>query len=206
MAPELFQEGGAYSSASDLWALGCVLYQLAVGHPPFVAGEFSQLVSDILSTQPRAIPGEGRAAPCMSCDWDQRTVLTLFELLQCRGQKPWQCQSASSMQMRPICRADCLLSDGRNSASVGVLTSPHAVAVTAPSRSCGAHVPLRVRRQCRRIAGVCGPRGGPVGEEPGAAHRLGDAADAPVRITSPCAMLHHRPWRALVSCCIWPAL
>ncbi len=57
MAPELFQEGGAHSSASDLWALGCVLYQLAVGHPPFVAGEFSQLVSDILSTQPRAIPG-----------------------------------------------------------------------------------------------------------------------------------------------------
>jgi serine/threonine protein kinase len=58
MAPELFQEGGSYSSASDLWALGCVLYQLAVGHPPFVAGEFSQLVSDVLNTQPGPIPGQ----------------------------------------------------------------------------------------------------------------------------------------------------
>ena len=61
MAPELFQEASVHSSASDLWALGCVLYECAAGHPPFVSTLFSQLVSDILSTQPAPLPGE---APC----------------------------------------------------------------------------------------------------------------------------------------------
>ena len=31
MAPELFQDGGVYSYQSDLWALGCVAYELAKG-------------------------------------------------------------------------------------------------------------------------------------------------------------------------------
>ena len=37
MAPELFQVGAVYSFASDLWALGCILYELAMGNPPFVS-------------------------------------------------------------------------------------------------------------------------------------------------------------------------
>ena len=37
MAPELFELGGVYSFASDLWALGCILYELAQGNPPFVS-------------------------------------------------------------------------------------------------------------------------------------------------------------------------
>ena len=57
MAPELFQEHSVHSSASDLWALGCVLYECASGHPPFVSTLFSQLVGDILNTQPAPLPG-----------------------------------------------------------------------------------------------------------------------------------------------------
>ena len=37
MAPELFTEEGVFSFQSDVWALGCVLYEMATGSPPFGA-------------------------------------------------------------------------------------------------------------------------------------------------------------------------
>ena len=35
MAPELFSTDGVHSFASDFWSLGCVLYELRRGVPPF---------------------------------------------------------------------------------------------------------------------------------------------------------------------------
>ncbi|ONK63439.1 uncharacterized protein A4U43_C07F15170 [Asparagus officinalis] len=57
MAPELFQEGGVHSYASDFWALGCVLYECYVGRPPFVGNEFTELVNSILSDPIPPLPG-----------------------------------------------------------------------------------------------------------------------------------------------------
>ena len=57
MAPELLQEGGVHSFASDLWALGCVLYECFSGRPPFTSSSFSRLVSSILTEQPPPMPG-----------------------------------------------------------------------------------------------------------------------------------------------------
>ena len=52
MAPELFAEGGLHSFASDLWALGCVLYECAAGKPPFVSSSLSELMEMILGEEP----------------------------------------------------------------------------------------------------------------------------------------------------------
>ena len=50
MAPELFQDGATHSTASDLWAFGCVLYECYVGRPPFMNPSFNQLVQNILGS------------------------------------------------------------------------------------------------------------------------------------------------------------
>ncbi|KAE9594624.1 hypothetical protein Lal_00037436 [Lupinus albus] len=57
MAPELFEDGGVHSYASDFWALGCVLYECYTGRPPFLGREFTQLVKSIISDPTPPLPG-----------------------------------------------------------------------------------------------------------------------------------------------------
>lgn len=57
MAPELFSEGATHSTASDLWSVGCVLYECSMGRPPFLNSSFNQLVHEILNNEPQPIPG-----------------------------------------------------------------------------------------------------------------------------------------------------
>ena len=52
IAPELFMEGAVHSTKSDMWSLGCVLFEMAAGRPPFVAPTLAQLVHDILNADP----------------------------------------------------------------------------------------------------------------------------------------------------------
>lgn len=57
MAPELFEEGATHSTASDLWAAGCVLYECLTGQPPFVKRTLAQLMGAILHEQHGPLEG-----------------------------------------------------------------------------------------------------------------------------------------------------
>ena len=48
-APEIFTENRLYSVKSDLWALGCIMYEMAVGQVPFTDDYVNQLVYKIVN-------------------------------------------------------------------------------------------------------------------------------------------------------------
>lgn len=50
MAPEIVEER-PYDHTADLWALGCILYELAVGTPPFYTNSIIQLVKMITNNK-----------------------------------------------------------------------------------------------------------------------------------------------------------
>ena len=50
MAPELFLTGGVYSFQSDLWSVGCIMYELAQGNPPFVSTSYQDIAHLALSS------------------------------------------------------------------------------------------------------------------------------------------------------------
>lgn len=50
-APELFGEDGNYNYKTDLWALGCIMYELAVGQVPFFDESVGKLISKIINDE-----------------------------------------------------------------------------------------------------------------------------------------------------------
>lgn len=92
MAPELFQDGSTHSSAADLWALGCVLYECAAGHPPFVSTSLNQLVNDILTKEPAPLPSKATSACRLAAvSWSGlcSTYCPLFAFETGSGQVDW---------------------------------------------------------------------------------------------------------------------
>lgn len=49
MAPELFEENGVYSFASDVWALGILMYEMATGATPFIGENFTEIAQQIMT-------------------------------------------------------------------------------------------------------------------------------------------------------------
>jgi pimeloyl-ACP methyl ester carboxylesterase len=80
MAPEQL-EGLEADTRSDLWALGCVLYEMATGRRAYEGGTQASLISAIMKDEPRPIIDVAPMAPphldrvvraCLAKDPDQR--------------------------------------------------------------------------------------------------------------------------------------
>lgn len=57
LAPEQLR-GSNIDHRADIWALGCVLYELLVGERPFRATRFTELITKILETPPHPVPSD----------------------------------------------------------------------------------------------------------------------------------------------------
>ena len=54
--PDISLISFSYNHKSDMWSLGCVLYELSTHKQPFQASEFSMLIVEILHAKYKPIP------------------------------------------------------------------------------------------------------------------------------------------------------
>ena len=74
MAPEQLQ-GQAATVETDIWSLGCVLYEMAVGERPFQGQSQADLIAAIIGSDPEATPSK---QPSASSDLD-RVIMRCLE-------------------------------------------------------------------------------------------------------------------------------
>uniref|UniRef100_A0A8K9XD61 Unc-51 like kinase 4 n=2 Tax=Oncorhynchus mykiss TaxID=8022 RepID=A0A8K9XD61_ONCMY len=162
-APEVVK-GGDHSISSDLWALGCIFYEMFSGKPPFFSETFSELIELILLQDPPS-PSQTGAS---SCKPTQEFQSLLKGLLQKDPQKRinW-----TQLLVHPFWRgvfSEVHTSEEEEEEDVSFSSSVGRSGVCASSQS-SAVTPVSVTSQ--------GPGGGYRGVQGGAA-----GAEEPVRM------------------------
>jgi serine/threonine protein kinase len=74
MSPEQICADRNISGSADLYSLGCVMYEMLTGRPPFAGANFAQVWEQHLHKPPRPIREQGIDCP----DWLERLALQLL--------------------------------------------------------------------------------------------------------------------------------
>jgi serine/threonine protein kinase len=75
MSPEQICADGAINGSSDLYALGCVAYEMLSGKPPFLGANFAQIWDQHLHAAPKSLREAGIDCP----EWLEHLVMQLLE-------------------------------------------------------------------------------------------------------------------------------
>jgi serine/threonine-protein kinase len=63
MSPEQAMGERELTARSDVYALGCVLYEMLVGEPPFTGPTAQSIVAKVMTEEPRSVTGQRRSVP-----------------------------------------------------------------------------------------------------------------------------------------------
>jgi TolB-like protein len=63
MSPEQATGDGSVGPATDVWALGCVLYEMLVGEPPYTGSTPQAVLGKIITAEPASVTATRRSVP-----------------------------------------------------------------------------------------------------------------------------------------------
>jgi serine/threonine-protein kinase len=200
MSPEQCRGAGLVDRRSDIYSLGCVLYHLIVGKPPFESEGVGELIAMHLREPPPRASSRATGVPpdvdaliarCLEKDPANR-FQTARELAQAIGTAQLQAPAATARVARP---------EPRQAVAIPVENQPRGTTLSSAAAENGGLVtdvesPARTGRG-RAIAVIAGLavaagaaalillRGGPAGPQAPAASAPGPAALAPAAAPSP---------------------
>ena len=91
MSPEQMRADGTVSGKSDLYSLGCVMYEMLTGHRPFAGANFAQIWDQHLHAEPLELRTQGVECP----EWLEELIFSM--LSKDSGDRPFSARAVQGI-------------------------------------------------------------------------------------------------------------